>query len=487
MTRKLFMRTLRFVSRLLAAAALALLAAGPAQASKPGCVGKMWNPLGDLDFRLMGGIKIGPFPLMKAPTLGEPPAHDVNAACFCKDGLNTGWGFSMTFWMPSYINDVARQGGCLGFLAGTNILPAFVSLSSAQEYSTHTRRSENTTSMQIHWAYADVTAIAGKALFEKCNAVTGSLDIAYMTEVDFVYNNDVYSAIMAPQNAILAAVPMLAQMTCGVESMANTLGDWQDSGLCAWAGTRFPLSGNSIGKTSAQVTNMDVTVKYLARAALMGVTKKTMGDDVVCQPKYSMTYDPFQHRYQWAFPGKVSTRFNVDMLKWGVFIKDNGQPNILDLNSEAAQLGGINSTIQVGANYTPPSGPTAPGQVASTPPSVVNLSTANSIVAQLPKPLHYPTREAGFMQVWEARQCCMKVLTIQNVIEMLAENLLTAGNAQLAQLYDYYKTANAVYQVVQDPVGAVLSWVGSGIAKGVGSMSSAAVDGITNSLTSLTQ
>lgn len=483
------MRALRFVSHLLAAAALALLAAGPAQAGKPGCVGKMWNPLGDLDFRLMGGIKIGPFPLMKAPTLGEPPAHKVSPVCFCKDGLNTGWGFSITFWMPSYINDVARQGGCLGFLAGTNILPAFVSLSSGQEYSAHTPRSEGATSMQIHWAYADVTAIAGKQLFEKCNAMSGSMEIAYLTEVDFLYQNDVYSAIMAPQNAILAAVPLLAQMACGFESMANTLGDWRDSGLCAWAGTRFPLSGNSIAKNSAQVTNMDVTVKYLARSALMGTVKKTMGDDAVCQPKYSMSYDPFQHRYQWAFPGKVSTRFNVDMLKWGIFIKDDGQPNILTLNSEAAQLGGVNSTVQVGANYTPPTGPLAPGEVRSTSPSANNLSLAESIVARLPKPLHYPSRESGYMQVWEARQCCMKVLTIQSVIEMVAENLLTMGNAELAQLAEYIRTANQIYsavQVLRDPLGAGLSWVGDQITGGIGSLTGGALDGLTRSLGDLT-
>lgn len=484
------MRALRFVSHLLAAAALALLVVGPAQAGKPGCVGKMWNPLTDLEFRLMGGIKIGPFPLMKAPTLGEPPAHKVSPACFCKDGLNTGWGFSISFWTPSYINDVARQGGCLGFMAGTNILPAFVNLSSGQETTMHTPRSEGATSMQIHWAYADVSAIAGKQLFEKCSASRGSMEIAYLTEVDFIHNNDVYAALMAPQNAILAAAPLLAQTVCGVESMSNTLGDWRDSGLCAWAGTRFPLSGTSIGKTSAQVTNMDVSIKYLARSALMGTIKKTMGDDAVCQPKYSLFYDPFQHRYQWSFPGKVSTRFNVDMLKWGVFIKDDGQPNILTLNSEAAQLGGVNSTVQVGANYTPPTGPLAPGEVRSTSPSANNLSLAESIVARLPKPLHYPSRESGFMQVWEARQCCMKVLTIESVIKMIAENMLTMGNAQVAQLMEYYKAANLAYtvaQVAQNPIGAGLDAV-AGWATG---QFSGAMDGLSrslgNSLGNLTQ
>lgn len=415
--------------------------------ARPGCVGKMWNPLTDLDFRNMGGIKILGFPLMSAPKkLGEPPKHKTDPICFCENGLSTGFGLGLTFWMPSYINDVARQAGCLGFLSGTNILPGFISLSSGQEYNVHSPGKEGVTNMQIHWAYADVTAIAGKALFEKCNAVTGSMKIGYLTEPDFIFQNDVYSAIMTPQVSLLAESPLLSQMTCGFESIANTLGDWRDIGICGWKGTRLPLTANAISKDSAQVSNMDVTLKYLTRSALLGLTMKTMGDDAVCKPKYSAYYDPFQHRYQWSFPGKVTTRYNVDVIKWGLFIKDNGQGGMLSLNNAATSLSSVNATKgPAGANA---------------------LGIAEDLVRKLPKPLNFPSREAGYMQVWEARQCCLMVLTIKNVIEMVVSQI-SQYSQFLSQMYDAYNLANTIYEAVTDPIGAALGFIGDGLMDGL--------------------
>lgn len=441
------MKIVSTLKRMALTGLLSLFAA--AASAAPGCVGKMWNPLTDLDYTLMGGIKIAGFSMMETPShLGTPPALKPKGVCFCKDGLSTGYGLGMSFWMPSYINDMARQAGCIGFLGGTNVLPGFLSLSSGQEYNQHGLRKEGVTNMQVHWAYADVAALAGKSLFERCGSVTSELNIAYMTEPDFVFQNDVYSVIMTPQAAILAAAPLLAQMTCGFESIANTLGAWQDWGVCAWKGVRMPLSGNSLSKDSAQVTNMDITVKYLTRSALLGSTLRTMGSDVTCKPKYSPFYDPFQHRYQWSFPQKVSTRYNVDVLRWGMFVKDASSASMSNAASNASQLSNIDSTSATGS------------------PSALGL--AESIVAALPKPLNYPTKEAGYMQVWEARQCCLMVLTIESIAKMYIGSIIEASET-LNQLYELYNMANTIYNVIQDPIGGALSFVGDQIASGIGS------------------
>jgi len=451
------MSLISFLRNAAVAVGLSLAAATHAVAGTPGCVGKMWNPIGDLDFRLMGGIKIVGIKMMNAPSaLGEPPNHNPKPVCFCKDGLQTGFGLGLSFWMPSYINDVARQAGCMGFLNGLNILPGFMSQSSGQEYNHHSQAKDGVTNMQIHWAYADVTAIAGKALFEKCNAVTGSMQIAYLTEPDFIFQNDVYSAIMTPQVALLAAVPLLSQMTCAYESIANTLGDWQDWGVCGWKGSRMPLSGNTIAKDSAQVSNMDITIKYLTRSAMMGTTMRTMGKDATCRPVYSPFYDPFQHRYQWAYPGKVSTRFNIDMIRWGMFIKDTSSAaNMMSLGSNAGQFANI-SPVNVDA-----------------PPSGNALGMAENLVKSLPKPLNYPSKEAGYMQVWEARQCCLMVLTVESVIRMILENLATMGNGLVAELYAMYNLVDTVYTIVTDPIGAALGFVGDLIGEGLGQLADA--------------
>ena len=435
---------------------------GAAMAGPPGCEGKMWNPIVDIDFRLMGGIKIAGIPLLKAPEhLSEPPNHKVSPVCFCKDGWKTGFGLGMLYWLPTYLADVARQAGCIGFLNGINILPGFITLSSGQEYSLHSPSKEGVTNMQIHWAYADITAIAGKEIFESCNGVSSGLDIAYLTEIDFIFQNDVYSAMMTPQVAIISSNALLSAMACGYESVANTLGAWQDMGVCGWKGTRLPLSANAIAKDMAQVSNMDVMLKYLTRSALVGSLLCTMGKDVACKPKWSPFYDPFQHRFQWAFPAKASTRYNVDVVRWGLFIKPEGMlDGIKALFSKTTQTTSVDTTT------------TGAGS------DIRGL--ARQVLDSLPKPLNYPTKEAGYMHVWEAKTCCLMVLTIESVARSILSSMIGDMGGMVEQAYTLYTYAEKAYNLINDPVGGALGMIGEGIASVMGSAFDSASSFVTN-------
>lgn len=441
-----FTKWLKGLSVALLLSAAGLMAPGLAQASNPGCLGKMWNPLTDVDYRLMGGIKIVGIPLMKSPSaLGEPPDHTVSPICMCKNGWKTGLGLGLTYWLPTYMADIARQGGCIGFLNGTNILPGFISESSGQEYNMHSKQADGVTNMQVHWAYADIVGLAGAQLFESCEALSSEFSIAYLTEPDFVYQNDIYSAIMTPQIAILASNAMLSQLACGMESIINTLGGWQDWGVCGWKGTRLPLSGNAIAKDMAQVSNMDIILKFLTRQSLMGAMLRTMGKDTACRPKYDAFYNPFQHRYQWSWPAKVSTRYNVDVIRWGLFIKQGGASSMEGLRSQTNGLSGVDTTV---------------GSAGSGP-----LSVARRVLDSIPKPLNFPTHESGYMQVWEAKTCCLMVLTVENIAKKVADNMATQGTELVKQLYDLYQVGEKVYKIIENPIGGALNLIGDSIAQ----------------------
>lgn len=495
---QLFTRVMRCLSRnaraLVIGLTLGALCTTAAQAA-PGCVGRMWNPITDLDFTDMGKIQILGFTLLQAPSVGEPPEHVAEDICFCRNGLQTGLGFGLTFWAPSYIEDLARQAGCLGFMGGMEILPGFSSLSSSQAYTFHEQRKDETTNMQLHWVYADITAIVGASLFQECNVVMGSMEIPYMSELDFVFQNDVTSAIMTPELSLLASTPMLTQMACGAESIANTLGDWQNWGVCAWAGMRMPMDGVTIAKDSAQVTNMDITIKYLARAAVLGTTLQTMGNTNICAPTYSPVYDPFQDRFQWSYPGKVTTRYNQNVLLWGMFIQDAGQGSLISLAGQSSNVQGFNVNVPTNSNQTTAANPSTGGTSTSAPTSQT-LSLAEQIIGQLPKPLNYPTEEAGYMQVWEARTCCLVVLTIEDVIEMIISwitgDLAESDDqevAELAQLIQeaqqIYNYGQVAYQFVQNPIGGVLNLIGDGITDAIGDITGPIGSAISSSFQNL--
>ena len=448
--------TMHILKKLTIGASILLAVTGTSFAKTPGCVGKMWNPLTDLDFRLLGGLKIAGVSMMEAPShLGTPPKHKADAICYCADGLNSGWGLGLTYWLPAYINDVARQAGCLGFINGTNVMTGFISLSSAQDWGAVKEKRAGATNMQIHYAYADVISIAGKSLFEKCGSLAGGLKVSYLTEPDFIFQNDIYSAILSPQVSLLAAVPLLSQAACGGEAIANTLGAWQDFGICGFGSTRYPLSGTVESTNSAQVTNMDVTIKYLTRASLLGTNLRTYGTDVQCKPKYEPFYDPFQHRYQWSFPTKTSTRYNVDMLMWGMALKDQGA-SASSFNSAFAGSGALTGvdTAPTGSNNdsaaTTGSGstPAAGGAAAATESGVSSgiIAQAEALLGKIPKPLNYPTKEAGFMQVWEAKSCCLVMFTITD-LALLIMSMGSSLAAQLAEFYNYAKLGMELYDI----------------------------------------
>ena len=167
------------------------------------------------------------------------------------------------------------------------------------------------------------------------------------------------------------------------------------------------------------------------------------------------------------------------MIRWGIF-KNNGAPSgasMISLTNEAAAVANVNPNITVGSQA-----PTGTG--SATVPTATDLSAAKSILSKIPLPLNYPTREAGFMQVWEARQCCMMVLTLDNIVQTIVKNVLTTDGGQLAKLYDYYKKATLAYQIVTDPVGAALGYVGQTISNAILSPLQGAMSGLLGSASS---
>lgn len=448
---------------------LVLALAGTAEA-KPGCITRMWNPLTDIDYSNMGGIRVAGMSVMSDPSsLGKNANMRADPICKC------GWGagVALQFWAPSYIMDVARSAGCLGFL-NMDILPGFTaSGNSGQETAFHDPRREGVTLMQTHWAYADIMQLAGKQLFEKCGGMTSEFSLAYLTEVDFLWHNDVTAAIMAPYNSLIAAAPMLGQLMCGLESAANSIGGWQDSRLCAWAGSRFPLSGNAQSKDSAMVTNMDVGVKFLARQTLLGTVLKTTGNKAICKPTYDPMWQSEEWRFQWAYPAMTTTRFNQNVMKWGMAPGLTGDS--MDINQAVAALkagGGLNVDV---------SGQAAEGGGVD---ASMN-SMATNIVSKIPKPLNYPTREAGFMQAWQARQCCLILVSVESIVEGIIKNMLAPG-AEAAQwmkdVYAMYQYGQEAYQLITDPIGAAMGYIGGAIGDGLDNLTGGALTDMSKSL-----
>lgn len=457
---------MRSLIRILATGLLAISSSFSALAGSPGCVGKMWNPL-ELDFTLMAPIKIYFFgatvPVLDLDNgLPSPRKHKVDyepiTGCFCKDGWNTGTGVGMTYWLPSYIMDVAKTPGCIGFLDGVQVLQRYRSLGGV-EAQNQVRGLGNliNTTRQRHFGHADITSIIGKKLFEKCGSIAKGINIASMTEVCYPCQSDIWSALLVPIGQVLAAAPMLTTASCSVAKIAAAAGILQEDDFypqCNFAGTRYPLSQNTPpGASSAQAINADQNAKHFTLAHFTGGGLRTIGADTVCGPKTTVVWNPAQFRYQQMYP-KGCTYLHGNELKLYAC-----KPGLNAASNEQA------ATTTKEADATKP---------ADTSYSAGVKSRADAAWNQLKgtfAPLNFPTRENSFTQIWEAKTCCVMVLTAEQIMKMALTDMLPENIQELINKYNQFSTLYETLQTI-DSIGQLVSLTqgnAAGVAPGAAS------------------
>ena len=440
---------------------LALGASFPALAGSPGCVGKMWNPL-ELDFTLMAPIKIymigDTVPVMDLSNsrLPSPRNHKVDwvppSGCLCMDGLKSGPGVGMTYWLPSYIMDVAKTPGCIGFLDGVQVFERYRSLAGVENQN-KVRGLENVinTTRQRHFGHADITSIIGKKLFEKCGSIAKGINIASMTEVCYPCQSDIWSALLVPLGQVLAAAPFITTASCSMAKIAAAAGIMQEDDYypqCNFSGTRYPLSQNTpAGASSAQAINADQIAKHFTLAFFTGGGLRTIGPDTICEPKSTVIWNPAQYRYQQMFPKNCTYLHNDELRLYAC------KPG---LNSETNEKAAADTKSADATDSS--SGSTLDGIKSRADGAWNQLKGAFS-------PLNYPTRENSYMQIWEAKTCCVVVVTADKILGMALSEILPEN---LQELYDKYQQFSGLYETLQtiDSIGQ-LAALTSGNAAGV--------------------
>ena len=406
------------VLKLLLAVSFALLS--PLALASPGCSGKFWNPL-ELDFTNIGPIKANilgkPWDAGLKSPLPDPPQH-VAQTCLCADGVNTGVGAGLTYWLPSYIMDVAKTPGCIGFLGGIQVMEKFRSLAGTENQ--HMPRAENFipgSTRQRHFAHADITSIIGNGFFEKCGSTAKGINIAFMTEVCFPCQSDIWSSLLMPVGQILANNPWISTLACGAVRVASMVGyPIAYEAVCNTSGTRYPLSQTTpAGASSAQEVNTDQIAKHFTLAYLTGGGLRTMGSDTVCRPQAEFIWNPAQYRYQFLFP---INRPSMTHLQANKLFFVNGPKGETALSSPNE----MNYDSVREADASAPSTMTLDSVVAS----------AQQLWKNVVSPLNFPVSEHAYLQIWEAKTCCLKFLTVKDLAAMAGTSFLTEGGVKKA-------------------------------------------------------
>lgn len=208
-----------------------------AQAGDVTCPGRFPNPITEVCWSCMLPITLGGVKLA-AMSQEDNDTNKGGPVCGCANPPRL--GVSIGFWEPVRIAEVVRHPYCFPTLGG-------MKLDLGVHAPSH-GRGKNITShggsfYHAHWYTFPILYLLEVLLESNCLEPAG-FDIAYITEVDPIWNESELTFIINPDAALFANVA--AQAVCAADCVAATAG-FPLSNLywCAGCqGSMYPLNGN---------------------------------------------------------------------------------------------------------------------------------------------------------------------------------------------------------------------------------------------------
>lgn len=257
------------------------------------CSGKFINPIVDICWECMFPITIGNMELVGGdlPDTKNPSLP----LCFC--GAPPRIGINAGFWEPFRVADVTKRPFCfvnlggktldLGFDVGTN--------------SVNRTENQNNATWHIHWYIYPILSWLNILIDFSCME-DSKFDIAYLSELDPLWQDDALALILDPEAMLFTSLP--AHAACSADCVASSSGLPIDSLFwCAGCqGSFYPLNGRVAAHVSSVQSSLltveRLTYKLHRQLQLWG----TMSDSKTCE-KYPMPIiQKSQYRAQLTYP-----------------------------------------------------------------------------------------------------------------------------------------------------------------------------------------
>jgi conjugal transfer pilus assembly protein TraU len=211
-------------------------------AADTGCKGTPLNPVTDVCWRCIFPVKIGGRVSVGGGGQQELAEANENPFCACGGAGSFTAGVRVSFWEPARMVETVKNAYCFPGLGAGLPNPAPGTLNGSQ--GTQAAGGENSHFAQAHYYIFPVWSMLELFADFPCLEEAG-FDLAYMTEIDPMWNSDVLSFFINPE-AILFGNP-IAQLACLPDSIAASAGYPLDPlfwCMGSW-GSAYPLSGSS--------------------------------------------------------------------------------------------------------------------------------------------------------------------------------------------------------------------------------------------------
>lgn len=260
------------------------------------------------------------------PTGNEDSSSDTSASpiCTCVDPFPR-VGISLSLWEPLLIAEPTAIPFCSPTI-GTEI-PVNIGFGAESFGQNETESAKFTHTYQAHIIKYPIFALLGLFLDFVCLQADQSVDYLYLTELDPLWQNDIWAAILGPE-AFLVANP-IAEMACIADSITSNVGFPLDPlwwCLGSWNGA-FPMTQTNKGTTAAEA-QAAITARMLMKLHRQMMLYGSVGNQGLCG-LYPM---PIMRKSQYGifpiYPIPFENRIPIG--RSGIVLWGSGQENPLN-------------------------------------------------------------------------------------------------------------------------------------------------------------
>ena len=282
------------------------------------CEGDFPNPVTDICWSCLFPIHIGAVAITASGQAdnGDPPPPMI-CSCPAPPPMFIRYGVGISFWEPARIAEVVRTPMCSPTLGGSTLFSMNVA---AGTHETE-HGGQDVAFYQVHWIQYPVLNWLGMAITEGACEINESFDMAYLSELDPLWDDDELSFVLNPEAALFANP--VAQAACVADSAKASLTLFGIDSLfwCSGSqGSLYPLSGthaNHVGALDSSLALTHTMIFKLHREFLAQDTS-TMG--AMCGPVPQPILRKNQYKQNMMHPVAQNTAgfgLGVPTASWG--------------------------------------------------------------------------------------------------------------------------------------------------------------------------
>jgi conjugal transfer pilus assembly protein TraU len=259
------------------------------------CVGRFVNPITDICWSCLFPITIGG---VRVSANGEDTSNPRQILCKCTTPFPR-IGIPISFWEPVRLVDVTRTPYCLVNMGGISMMDRGIR-GRGSVAGSHGHRFRNSF-YQVHW-YIYPLIYWLELLTDFICLEKSAFDVAYLTELDPLWNDDETAFIINPE-AVLFGNP-IAQAACAADCVTASAGFSLDAlfwcGGCQ--GSLYPYTGTVSAHVGGVQGSLLMVERMIAKLHREGLLWGYIGVEGLCN-KYPMPIiRKSQYKTQMVYP-----------------------------------------------------------------------------------------------------------------------------------------------------------------------------------------